>query len=148
MVARWSTCSSCPGCGVNPSTLIAAPADRRREWERRHGAPHFHAWNGRYPIAELPVELDRRVAIRELAAARAKPHRDDVLGIEPRRHALEPDEAPDEQPRTDQQHQRKRHFRHDQQAAQAAARRAEAAVTLRVSAAGLEAGVEIDSRRA
>ena len=22
MAARWSTCSSCPGCGVNPSTLI------------------------------------------------------------------------------------------------------------------------------
>ena len=45
------------------------------------------------PVSDLPEKLDRGFAVRKLAAACAKPHRDHVIGSKPRRHALELDET-------------------------------------------------------
>ena len=110
--------------------------------------PYLDAGQSRNPVADLPEKLDPGLAVRKLAAARAKPHRDDVIGGKSRRHALELDETLDQQSGASEEHQRECHFGDDQETAQPAARTAKAALALRIPSPSLEPGMEIGPRRA
>ena len=114
----------------------------------RDGASHGDARHRGQRLAGGAIELERGVAVGELARARADAHRDDALGIEAGGDLLQADEASHQQAGADQQHQRDRDFRDHEEAAQPAPAAAEAAFALRVPAARLERGVEIDARRA
>ena len=141
--ARWSTCSSWPGCGVNPSTLIdPQPTDDVNgsdDTAPRTVTPGTAAMAS----PNLAEELDGGVADSETAGALA-PSRIEITfsGLKPGGTRLQPHEAANQQAGADQQHQRQRQLGDDEQAAQAQARGAEAAVALRASSAGLERGVE------
>ena len=127
----------------------APPTDRRGERKRRHSAAHRHAGNCRRAFAEVAVERDRRLAVWQIARP-VDPRRIEITlsGLKPGDTTLQADEAADQKSGADQQHQRERDLRDDQQAAKLPARRAEAAVALRVPAAGFERGVEVDTGRA
>jgi len=97
--------------------------------------------------AENVTTLEGGVAVGELARARADAHRHDALGIETGGDPLQADEASHQQAGADEEHQRDRDFGHHEEAAHPAPAASEAPFALRVPAAGLERGVEIDARR-
>ena len=117
---RWSTLmKASPGCGVRPSTVIG---------------PHAIIWlsgsdetpptavtpgsaDSRDQISPVRVEHGGGVAV--LLPGHRQFERQDVGGVEPRRHLLEADEASDQQPRAHDEHHRQRQLAHDERAAEA-----------------------------
>ena len=108
-----------PGCGVRPSIVIG---------------PHAIIWlsgsDETPPTADTPGIAPSRVQISRYVSstAFASPYlltghrqfeREDVGGVEPRRHLLEADEASYQQPRAHDEHHRQRQLAHDERTAQA-----------------------------
>ena len=88
-----------PGLRGEAFNIDRAPADRRRERQRRDGTSHLHARHGGDLVADLAEELDRGLAVRKLPAAGPEAHGDHVVGVESRRHILQAHEAANEQAR-------------------------------------------------
>jgi hypothetical protein len=96
-----------------------------------------HRLDRRAHLPEIPVQLIR---IGEPIGRERQPHRQQVRRVEAGVDVHQPEEAAHHEPRSDQQHERQRHFGHDEDVANAAASEAAARGSILVLHGGGEVG--------
>ena len=107
-----------PGGGVRPSTVIGPHAIIWLSGSDETPPAARDTGKLAEPLPELAIGLRGRRAVGVLTTGHRQLEREDVRGVEAWRHALDRDEAANQQAGADQQHDRERKLGDDQQAAQ------------------------------
>src|SRR5437763_2187573 len=128
------------GVGTNPPWIERQDVHAARERQRAGHAHGRHAGIARQHVRQILEELGLHRGIRVARGREPDARRQHVARVVAGIHRGQPHEAPDEQPRAHQQHERERDLRHHQPAlrpvAPARARRGAALVAQRLLHAG------------